>query len=84
VSFVYQEEELELKIKDESFKFRQPSAYEQKAMAKKFREADEQTEAVDIYIDFFVSLGLPKEVLEKMSLKGLLDLFAYTVGSKKN
>jgi hypothetical protein len=84
MGFVYEEEELELKYKEDVHKFRQPSAFEQKNMAKKFRNADENTDAVDLYVEFFVMLGLPDEVLNKMSLKGLLGLFEYAVGSKKN
>jgi hypothetical protein len=84
MGFVYEDEELELTVKGVVYKFRQCSAYEQKEMSNKFKNADDNTDAVDLYIDFFVSLGLPREVLEKMSLKGLLDLFGYTVGAKKN
>ena len=84
MGFVYEEEELELTYKGTTHKFRQPSAYEQKEMSKKFKNADDNTDAVDLYIEFFKQLGLPEEVLGKMSLKGLLDLFSYTVGTKKN
>jgi hypothetical protein len=84
MGFVYEEEELELTYKGVAHKFRQPSAYEQKEMSKKFKAADENTDAVDVYIEFFKQLGLPEEVLGKMSLKGLLDLFGYAVGTKKN
>jgi hypothetical protein len=84
MGFVYEEEKLELTCQGVVYPFRQPSAYEQKNMAKKFRDADENTDAVDLYIEFFVSLGLPADVCGKMSLKGLLGLFEYAVGSKKN
>lgn len=84
MGFVYEDEELELTYKGTVYKFRAPSAFEQKEMSRKFREADENTDAVDLYVGFFETLGLPKDVLGKMSLKGLLDLFSYSVGSKKN
>lgn len=84
MGFVYEDEELELTYKGTVYKYRQPSAYEQKQMSKKFKEADDNTDAVDLYIEFFKELGLPEDVLGKMSLKGLLDLFSYTVGAKKN
>lgn len=84
MAFVYEEEKLELKYKDTVHEFRAPSAFEQKNISKRFREADENTDAVDLYVDFFVELGLPKDVLTKMTLKGLLDLFSYAVGTKKN
>ena len=84
MSFEYVEEEMSLKYKGEVYKFRQPSAYEQKEISKTFRLADENTDAVDLYIDFFKLLGLPSEVLLGMSLQGLLDLFSYAVGAKKN
>lgn len=84
MGFVYEDEELELKYKEDVYKFRQPSAFEQKEMSKKFKNADDNTDAVDLYIEFFKQLGLPEEILGKMSLKGLLDLFGYTVGTKKN
>lgn len=84
MGFVYEDEELELTYKGTAYKYRQPSAFEQKHMSKKFKEADDNTDAVDLYIEFFKELGLPEDVLGKMSLKGLLDLFSYTVGAKKN
>lgn len=84
MGFVYEDEELELNYKGTVHKYRQPSAFEQKELSKKFKEADEKTDAVDLYIDFFKVLGLPEDVLGKMSLKGLLGLFDYTVGAKKN
>jgi hypothetical protein len=84
MGFTYEDEELELNYKGTSYKFRAPSAFEQKETSRKFREADDKTDAVDLYIEFFESLGLPKEILGKMTLKGLLDLFGYAVGSKKN
>lgn len=82
--FVYEEEELSLKIKGQAHTFRQPSAYEQKALSQRFKEADENTDAVDLYVGFFVELGLPKEVVSKMSMKGLVDLLGYATGAKKN
>ncbi len=84
MGFEYKEEELDLTFKGEVYKFRQPSAYEQKEITKTFRQADADTDAVDLYINFFKELGLPEEVLGKMSLQGLLDLFSYAVGAKKN
>ena len=84
MGFQYDDEELELIYKGQSYKFRAPSAMEQRATSKKFREADEDVDAVALYTDFFVSLGLPLEVLEKMSMKGLMDLFSYSLGAKKN
>lgn len=84
MGFQYEDEELELNYKGTVHKFRAPSAYEQKELAEKFKDADETTNAVDLYIGFFEALGLQKEVLGKMSMKGLLGLFEYAVGSKKN
>lgn len=84
MGFEYVEEELSLTIKGEVYKFRQPSAFEQKEISKTFRQADEKTDAVDLYVEFFKTLGLPEEVVIKMSLQGLLDLFSYSVGAKKN
>jgi hypothetical protein len=84
MSFEYHEETLELKIKDQVYPFRSPSAYDQKELSKKFKEATDDMQAVDLYIEFFVGLGLPKEVLAKLSMKGLLGLFEYAVGAKKN
>jgi len=82
--FEYQEEELSLKMGDKVYNFRQPSAYEHKLISRKFKEADENTDAVDIYQDFFIRLGLPEEVVQKLPFKGLVDLFGYSVGAKKN
>jgi hypothetical protein len=82
--FTYEEEELKFSFKGQVYPFRQPSAYEQKAMSNKFKEADENTDAVDLYVDFFKSLGLPEDVLKKLPFKALVDLFGYSVGAKKN
>lgn len=86
MGFVYEDEELELTYKGTVHKFRTPSAFEQQDVMKKFKAAEkaEDQDGLQIYIDFFVNLGLPETVLQKMSLKGLLDLFSYSVGSKKN
>jgi hypothetical protein len=84
MGFEYVEEELSLKYKGNEYKFRQPSAFEQKDIGRKFKEATEDTDAVDIYVQFFVGLGLPEDVVNKLSMKGLLDLFGYAVGAKKN
>lgn len=84
MGFTYEDEKLELNYGGKTYEFRAPSALEQKATAKKFREADENTDASDLYLDFFKSLGLPEEVLVKMSMKGLMGLFEYAVGAKKN
>lgn len=84
MSFVYEDEMLELNYKGEVYKFRQPSAVEQSAIGKKFREATEDQDGIQMYIEFFKSLGLPEDVLSKMSTKGLMDLFSYCLGTKKN
>lgn len=84
MGFVYEEEELELNFKGEIYKFRQPSAFEQKEMSKKFQNAESEVDPIDVYIELFKTLGLPEDVVIKMTLKGLLDLFSYTVDAKKN
>lgn len=86
MGYKYEDETLELEYGGETHKFRAPSALEQKATARKFREAtnDDTVDASDLYIEFFTNLGLPKEVLVKMSMKGLMGLFEYAVGAKKN
>jgi hypothetical protein len=84
MGFQYEDEELELVYKGTTHKYRAPSAVEQQGIAKKFRDIDENTDAVDLYIEFFEMLGIPKEVLQKMSVRGISDMFVYTVGSKKN
>jgi hypothetical protein len=84
MGFQYEDEELELIYKGQTYKYRAPSAVEQQNTGKKFKSADESTDVIGIYLNFFEGLGLPKEVLEKMSTKGLSDLFVYTLGSKKN
>lgn len=87
MGFIYEDEELELTYKGTTYKFRAPSAFEQQEVLRTFKQTEEnqkQGDGIQIYIDFFVNLGLTEEVLKKMSLKGLLDLFSYSVGSKKN
>lgn len=85
MGFKYEDEELELDFKGQVIKFRAPSALEQQAVSKRFKDAvDTDVSAIDLYIQFFESLGIPKDVTEKMSMKGLVDLFSYSVGAKKN
>ena len=86
MGFTYEDEELELTYKGTTYKFRAPSAIEQKQTAKKFRDAatDENVDASDLYIELFVMLGLPLEIMQKLSMRGLTELFSYTVGAKKN
>lgn len=84
MGFQYEDEELELNYKGTVYKFRAPSALEQRATSKKFREASDDVDALDLYVEFFENLGLPKEVLEKMTMKGLMELFSYSLGAKKN
>jgi hypothetical protein len=86
MGFTYEDEELELVYKTEIYKFRAPSAIEEKALSAEFQayKPGESKDPVDLYIDFFVNLGLPAEVLSKMSSKGLTALLAYATGTKKN
>lgn len=84
MGFQYEDEELELIYKGKTYKFRAPSALEQRMTSKKFREAGPEADAVELYLEFFADLGLPRDILEKMSMKGLMDLFSYALGSKKN
>jgi len=86
MGFTYEDEELEFTYKGVTHKFRAPSAVEQKQLSKKFRDAanDENVDASDLYIEMFVMLGLPLETMQKLSMRGLTELFSYTVGAKKN
>ncbi len=81
--FKYEAEELSLEIGDKKYPFREPSHIEQSSLKAKFESASPEN-AFNIYIDFFVGLGLPKEPLDKMSVRGLIGLFEYAVGAKKN
>jgi len=84
VGYKYEDEELELNFKGQVVKFRAPSAREQQAVSKRFKEADENQDALDLYIEFFESLGISKEMTSQMSMKGIVELFSYAVGAKKN
>lgn len=84
MGFKYEDEKLELDFKGTIYMFRAPSALEQQAVSKKFKHADENTDALDLYIEFFESLGIPKDVSSQMSMKGIVELFSYAVGAKKN
>lgn len=85
MGYEYKDEELELKVRGKVYKFRQPSAMEQKKLGEQFKEAKEGIDdAVEIYIGFFEKLGLPRDVLESMSFKGLVGLLEYSNGIKKN
>lgn len=87
MGFIYEDEELELTYKGVAHKFRTPSVVEQKQFNKKLGKANEEDATVDVfdlYIEFFKNLGLPEEVLTKMSTKGLSGLFEYSIGLKKS
>lgn len=84
MSFEYKDEELVLVVRGTKYPFRAPSAKEQRQIAKTFKEANEDMDVLEIYVGFFVALGLPREVLETMSMRGLVDLFTYAIGGKKN
>lgn len=86
MGFKYEDEKLELDYAGKKYEYRAPSALEQRALNKKFQAAqgDDTVDATDLYLEFFKSLGLPEEVLIKMSMKGLMGLFEYMVGAKKN
>ena len=88
MGFVYEDEELELEYMGKKYKFRAPSAIEQDKTLKKFQDAgnteDKKASATELYFEYFKDLGIPEEVLSKMTFKGLSDLFSYTVGAKKN
>jgi len=83
--FEYNEAKLELNIKGTKYEIREPSAQEQEEISGEFKDVSESGKsAVQIYTDFFEKLGLKKDVTMGMSMNGLLALFAYVVGSKKN
>lgn len=84
MGFTYEDETLTLSYKGVDYTFRAPSVIEQRKLGKAFKEADEGIDAFDLYINFFKELGLPEEVLSKMSMKGIISLFEYAVGVKKN
>lgn len=84
--FQYEDEQLPVKIKGKEYSLRAPSAKEQDDISKMFTDAKgkEGVSAVEIYANFFETIGLPKEVSMSMTLKGMVDLFSYVVGAKKN
>ena len=87
MGFQYEDESLELNYKGQSYAFRAPSHLENKALVANLRAmkaGDDSIDPIDEYVNFLVSLGIPKEILEKMSVKGILSLFEYSVGAKKN
>lgn len=84
MGFTYEDEELVLNFKGQVIKFRAPSAMEQQTVSKKFKAAGEDADALDLYMEFFESIGIPRDVISKMSMKGIMELFSYAVGAKKN
>lgn len=88
MGFKYEDEELELHFQAQAYKFRAPSAKEQQAFIRGLssigKDEKEGLDIVDHYVEFFKGLGLPEDVLVKMSMKGLAGLLDYATGSKKN
>lgn len=77
-------EELELEMKGEVYKFRQPTALEQDSYLKLARESEGMEALMKIYFEYFEMLGLPLDVVKQLSWRGLNDLFDYTHNIKKN
>jgi len=84
MGFVYEAEKLSLEYNGATYEFKAPTAKQQRAIGNAFKSADDDTDVVEVYIAFFVELGLPREILEEMTLNGLISLMSYSVGSKKN
>lgn len=89
--FEINSEMITARINGKEYTYREPSADEVKDLHSKLKELEARSEdaAVDVdfispYKDFFNELGLDPSALRPLSPKKVLELFAYTVGAKKN
>lgn len=83
------EEDLVVKIKGTEYPFRAPTSKEEETLQIDFKNMDVATSdkhPSEVYKDFLSKLGLPREVLDGLTTKNILNLFSFAVGanSKKN
>ncbi len=80
-------ETLKVKMFGEVVEFRAPTSLEEESVQEDFKNYDAATSAIhpmQIYKNFLINLGVSKAHLDKMSTKNIMDLFAFSIGSKKN
>jgi hypothetical protein len=85
--FSIEQETLKVKLFGEVVEFRAPTSVEEESVQEEFKNYDSQTSAIhpmQIYKNFLINLGISKAYLDKMSSKNIMDLFAFSIGSKKN
>jgi hypothetical protein len=82
MSFVADADEFTAKIGGKEYKMAYPTHGQTKKLQAKLKDLGD-LEPVDVYADFMVELGLPKDVFEKMSLKNIMALVKYTLDVEK-
>ncbi len=82
-----EEEIVKVKIKGIEYSFEAPGSKVTRSVRAEFKAASHESyegDPIDIYINFLVKLGLPKEVIEALSDKKIMEVFGIALGSKKN
>lgn len=82
-----EQETLKVKLLGEIIEFRAPTSVEEESVQEEFKSYDSATSSIhpmQIYKNFLINLGVPKEKLDKISNNKIMDLFGYSIGSKKN
>lgn len=85
--FSIDQETLKVKLFGELIEFRAPTSLEEESVQEEFKSYDSATSSIhpmQIYKNFLINLGVPKAALDKMSSKNIMDLFGFSIGSKKN
>lgn len=74
-----------IKLFGETYEAAEPTNAQSDAFFDQYEAVKAEGKTVTkVYESFLVTLGLPKEQLAKLPLRGLLDIFTLVTGSKKN
>ena len=76
------DEKLRVRVKGQDFELNKPTMKQMSAYREKFK--DEGAATFDIFTDFLVEAGLPRETVENISSASALTLIEHLSGSKKN
>lgn len=80
--FEINEEKVSVKIMGKAYTLRAPSAREHQEWSKKF--SNPEGDPVELFEQFFESIGLEKETSAKLTLTQLGNLFQHVTGLKKS
>lgn len=85
MDFVFEakEKKMNVNLYGEKYTMRVPKISEYNEISEKIKSADPK-DVVSIYFDFFVSLGLPREALDKFDAVDFQEFVSFVLFPKKN